>query len=315
MKRKLLVPALVLVLAALALSACASQPAPRYGTTAHAPAPMATPVADMQMRMGTGAWLMDDVAIAFEESEVFMNADVIDADVQAERRISTTAHIEIETYEFEGSIAAIRELVWLNGGFIEHADFSMHSWHWRSNYHYSAVLRVPGENYDSFLEDLRQIGEITWLSETTQDHTAAFFDASIRLETRTIEEERIIEMIERARTSGEIADLLELERLLRNVRLEIEGLTRQIDHIDRLVAFHTINLDLFGIEENDGVIVPVTLTYRTGAAFTQSIDDIVSFTRNFTVFFASIIAPAALLAALWAIWLFIRSTRRRLKKT
>jgi len=276
--------------------------------------PAAAPTSEMQFRaesMADTSWLVGGSNgmrqnMAFENSDFLMSDEEISA---SERRISTTAEINMDAEELEPAISAIRDLVWVSGGFIEQAEFSTHNWHWRSNY--SATLRVPGENYENFLDGLREIGNITWLNETTQDHTAVYFDTTIRLETREIEEERIIELIERARYSGEISDLLELESLLRNVRLEIEGLTRQIDHIDRLVAFHTIHLTMFEAQDTD-IIAATTLIDRTGVAFTQSIDDIVSLSRNFTVFFASIIAPAALLAA---IIIIIRATRRKLKKT
>jgi len=316
MKRKLLILAFTVAFV-LALGACASAPRDdggMFGTAASAPAPTAMPnmpMADFQMRGSADAsWFMTGAAVFEEAENIFMDH----AGEPVERRISTTADIDMETYELEDSISAVRELVWLNGGFIEQAEFSMHGWHWRHSSfssNYNATLRIPGENYEAFLDGLREIGEIIFLSESTQDHTAAYFDASIRLETRQIEETRIIELIERARYSGEISDLLQLEGLLRNVRLEIEGLTRQIDHIDRLVSFHTIHLNLFEIEEQSA-IVPITLQYRAGTAFTQSINDIVSFSQNFTIFFASIIAPAALLAA---IFLLIRATRRKLKKS
>ena len=309
MKRKSFVTTLIAVFVLVALGACASQPSPAhdglFGTPAATPMAPMPAAAPAMLELENAEWLMRGAV--FEETDVYMN--MIDTGGYTERRISTTANINMETYELEPAISAIRELVWESGGFIEQANFSAHGWGWHSSY--NATLRIPGENYNSFLDNLREIGEITWLSETTQDHTAAFFDASIRLETRTIEEERIIELIERASYSGETSDLLRLEELLRNVRLEIDGLTRQIDHIDRLVAFHTIHLNLFEVEEH-GVIAAATLTDRTGAAFAQSINDIVSLSRNFTVFFASIIAPAALFAA---IVLLIRATRIRLKKT
>jgi len=201
-------------------------------------------------------------------------------------------------------VLAIRDLLWHMGGFIEHAWLDTPD---RFNSHYSATLRVPAEGYYSFLEGLRQIGEITHLAETTVDHTDAYFDASIRLDTRRIEEVRILELIERAQAAGEIADILELERLLRNVRLEIEGLTRQIDHIDRLVAMHTIHLTLFEVDE-DGPIAALAFIDRAGVAFVGSANFMVVFSRFLATFVAAAIAPAALLLA--ALLLFRVVARR-----
>lgn len=326
MKRRPFAITLITICLLVVLGACASaQPTPDgfFGAAPMAtPMPAAAPAAEIQFRaesMADTSWLVGNNGMrqnmVFEDADFLMSEGEIPA---SERRISTTANIDMETDELESAISAVRELVWVSGGFIEQANFltndrhlSAHSHNWRQGSSYNATLRVPGENYESFLEGLRGIGEITRLNETTQDHTAVFFDTTIRLETREIEEERLLELIERARYSGEISDLLELEGLLRNVRLEIEGLTRQIDHIDRLVAFHTIRLTLFETEE-PGIIAATTLIDRAGEAFIQSIDDIVSLSRNFTIFFASIIAPTALLAA---IIIIIRTTRRKLKKS
>ena len=312
MKRKLFVATFLAIFMLVVLSACASNSANDglFGAPAPMAAPMPTSDSLFHIEPESAEWAFSAGGaqrqnMAFYD-DFFMSEEEFDA---SERRISTTAFINMETDDLEPTIAEIRDLVWVSGGFIEQANFSAHDGHRRSSY--NATLRVPGENYDSFLDSLREIGEITLLTESTQDHTAVYFDASIRLETRQIEEERIIELIERARYSGEISDLLELESLLRNVRLEIEGLTRQIDHIDRLVAFHTIHLTLLEVEEH-GIIAATTLIDRTGAAFTQSLDDIVSLSQNMTIFIASIIAPAALIAA---IIIIIRTTRRKLKKS
>jgi len=246
-----------------------------------------------QAQTGETAW-SHEFEMTAEEAVDFADRETMAGAETQRRRVSTTANIDMSTTDFEYAVLAVRELVWREGGFIEHANTSSATYWSLANF--NATLRVPAESYDVFLEELRLLGQVNFISEFTEDHTAAYFDASVRLETRRIEQERLLELIEQARHAGEIAEIIELERLLRTVRLEIEGLTRQVDHIDRLVALHTIHLNLFEVEEyGDNIVAAVAFFDRTGTAFADSLSFIVAFSRWAAVFVASIIAPMAVL--------------------
>ncbi|MCL2852312.1 MAG: DUF4349 domain-containing protein [Defluviitaleaceae bacterium] len=273
--------------ATLVLSACAAP---------HQTLPAPAPAAGNQVFSATEAdgvftsWAGDFVEVQYGYALGAAAAEMVMP--QEQRRIATIASIDMRVDYFDGAVTAIRELVWLKGGFVERADTFMRGGLGSDNF--SATLRVPAEGYDSFVEELGQLGEITFMSEATEDHSAAFFDASIRLSTRTIEEERILALLERAQEAGEVSEILELEHLLRNVRLEIEGLTRQIDHIDRLVAFHTIHLSLFEASD-DHIAVVMSFAERSGRAFRQSVDHIMTFSRGVVLFVVAAIAPVTVL--------------------
>ncbi|MCL2616624.1 MAG: DUF4349 domain-containing protein, partial [Defluviitaleaceae bacterium] len=238
MRRLLLVLAM---LVGLMLSACAAPTGGGSEWAQTAPVPIAAPAAEAPSLVmeaveesgrgwvpGSQMHYYGSMDVAFDtliDGEVRSDHVMLDQNVGQHRRVSTTANVEMRTDEFDHAVMAIRDLVWQLGGFVEHASLNTPD---RFNSNYNATLRVPAEGYQRFLDGLRQIGEITFLTETSIDHTDAYFDASIRLDTRLIEQDRLLVLIERAQSAGEIAEILELERLLRSVRLEIEGLTRQI---------------------------------------------------------------------------------------
>jgi len=233
----------------------------------------------------------------------------------SDRRISTIADVVMQSGEFEHAVTAVRHLVWRNGGFVEHSSMNTHRdglGGSRNRGIFEATLRVPAQGYDVFISGLRNIGHIVSLTETSEDHTAAHSDANIRLETRRVEQDRILVLLARAQDIGDLDEILALEQYLRNVRLEIEGLTRQIDHIDRLAAFNTIHMTLHEVIDDPFATATIDSTgTRVMDAFGSSAGLTLGAARAVAVVLASLSAPfIILLGALIATMLIMRGFRK-----
>jgi hypothetical protein len=119
-----------------------------------------------------------------------------------------------------------------------------------------------------------------------------FFDLRGNLETRRIEEDRILALIDEAEN---ITDLLALETRLSNTRQSIESYLASINNIAGQIAFSTISVTLYDIYEEEKIVATKTLGERIGGAFGDSVDDTSRAAQNIIVFLAGVVIPFTIL--------------------
>ena len=206
------------------------------------------------------------------------------------RHLIQTAHATMETEEFDAAVSDLRNLVQGLDGYVESEMLTTH----RGN-SFTIVMRVPAPRFDYALERLPEIAEIRSLSRHAEDVTAQFYDLMGNLETRRIEEERILALIDEA---NNVTDLLALETRLSNTRMIIETYLAQLESMTSRIAFSTINVTLFDTYREEIVTIAPTLGNRIGGAFGNSVDGVVSGTQNIIVFLAAVILPGAILGVI-----------------
>ena len=105
-----------------------------------------------------------------------------------------------------------------------------------------AVLAVPSPQYDAALAQLRALGRVAQEQQSSEEVSAQVVDLNARLKNARDTESRLAEIL-RERT-GKIGDVLEVEREIARVRGEIEGMEAEQKHLNRRIAFASIDLDL-----------------------------------------------------------------------
>ena len=85
----------------------------------------------------------------------------------------------------------------------------------------SLTIRVPQDNYASFLEAAAQAGNLVDKSEQVQDVTTQYMDIEARLSNLTAQRTRLQELQANAEN---LSDLLEIESSLSDVQYQIEKL-------------------------------------------------------------------------------------------
>jgi hypothetical protein len=76
--------------------------------------------------------------------------------------------------------------------------------------------------------------------------TDEYFDIEARLRTLVTQETRLLELL---RQSGDLSDLLQIERELTRVRTEIERLTGSIRRFDDLIDLATFSLWIYAVSD------------------------------------------------------------------
>jgi hypothetical protein len=103
----------------------------------------------------------------------------------------------------------------------------------------SFKLRVPLARHDATLARLGKLGRVTRLEKSAKDVTAQWIDVDARLRNKTLQEERLRDLLRRA---PRFADVLKAEQELTRVRAEIETLTTQMTTLRNQVTLATIEI-------------------------------------------------------------------------
>lgn len=247
MKKKLLqvffVPA---VLAAMLLSSCGGQSKSDMGVNAtssmasHSPATSTTANDAMgEAEMGEMAEQKDGGGVAGTSSGA--------SEALKNQKIIRNLDYNFETLEYEKSIEAIEAVCSELGGFVENSSQGGRSLGDRNQLRYANyTLRIPQEKLEDFKSNESRIGTVTRSSSSSDNVTRQYYDTESRVKSLRIQEERLLALLEK---SGRLADIIELEQALAQVRYEIESLTTSLQHYDDLVSFSTVQISLNEVAE------------------------------------------------------------------
>ena len=103
----------------------------------------------------------------------------------------------------------------------------------------SIATRIPAENMDNFLENMRTLGRVESENKTGTDITDQYRDNILRLESLRTVRDRYLALLARADT---VSDILSIERELERVNLEIERLEGRIQRAEQSVSYSLITV-------------------------------------------------------------------------
>lgn len=225
---------------------------------------------------------------------------------EGRRHIIQNADVEMETEYFDDVVADLRDLADTAGGYVESEMLTT-----RGRGVFSIVMRVPAAEFANVLAQAENLADVRTSRQNAQDVTDQFYDTISNLETRRIEEDRLLALIEEAEN---IHDLLALETRLTNTRMSIETYLAQLNNLAGQIAFSTITVTLFDITQAPPV-APPTFAGRISGAFDDSLDGTVGAAQNLVVFFAGVIIPFTIFGlCVFAIFLFVRMLVKRSRR-
>ena len=105
----------------------------------------------------------------------------------------------------------------------------------------SLTLRIPSDELDAFVDELRELGAVNSVSMNASDVTQQRNDLDGRIEALTASTDRLQQLLGEATT---IADLIAIESELTTRQAELDSLTQQRDQLVDQVDFSTITVDL-----------------------------------------------------------------------
>ena len=220
----------------------------------------------------------------------------------AGEKIIYTAEIALETKDYDAARAALEQALAAAGGWME----SSNEYSYDNARSLSMTLRVPADNYDSFLAAAGQTASLVRRSEHADDVTAAYTDAAGRIANLEGQRDRLRELQASAES---LSDLLDIEAQLSDVQYQLESWQAQLDWYDDQVASCTVTVRLQEVE----TYTPTGETFleRLGAAFAEGWQNFVRALAAVAVVLAGWWPVVLIAAAVIAAVAVIRIRRRR----
>jgi hypothetical protein len=102
-------------------------------------------------------------------------------------------------------------------------------------------IRVPVEQFESFVTSIVALGELVRNDRTSQDITEQYYDIEARIKNKKLEEQTLNKILQER--SGKLEDVLKIEIELSRVRGEIEQLEGKIRLFENLSSLASVTLN------------------------------------------------------------------------
>lgn len=158
-------------------------------------------------------------------------------DTKKEKKI-LNASMDMETVNLEDALNPFVDLVYKYGGYIQSSSESVLG---NSGRRYYATVRIPADDYATFIEELKKCGNVTHYSEDIDDITETYSNIEAKLVSYKAEEQRLLEFYNQAENLEEV---IMVEDRLTQIRYDIDYLENIIKNYDLLVSYSTLQINI-----------------------------------------------------------------------
>ena len=184
------------------------------------------------------------------------------------RKWIITVNMYAETEDLDTLMEALNGKISTLGGYVEDQDSHNGSMYSSRRYRSASLtIRVPAQRVDEFTAEMSGIANVVSTSLSREDITLSYVATESRVKALQTEEARLLELMEQAET---MADLLEIEGRLTDVRYELENRASQLRLYDNQVDYATIYLSIDEVQEYTPVEEP-TVWERISGGFVGSV--------------------------------------------
>ena len=232
-----------------ALCACGSAKEAAYEPQA-APAVMLDGAAGGFAAANYKAEAMAEEAVAYETD---MSASASGSDVPSDNpeKIIYSADATLESTSFDEAVKSVLALIDEYKAYVESSSMNGSNYSSISSGNAGSrsaeyVIRVPAESFEKLMSSLSTIGNVPYSHVYTENVSSQYYDTEARLRTYRAQEERLLELLDKAET---VSDVIEIENELTVVRYRIESLQTTLNGWDRQVSYSTVYLSLREVKE------------------------------------------------------------------
>ncbi|MEZ4922791.1 MAG: DUF4349 domain-containing protein [Crocinitomicaceae bacterium] len=159
--------------------------------------------------------------------------------VQIDRKLIKTAYLTYEVEDINENEKKLRQLTANANGYVTNEN----QFESKGHLNYSLEIKVPQSNFDDLMSKIAEgVEEFDERSVNVEDVTEEFIDIEARLITKKEIEQRFIELLDKAVSIGEI---LQIEQELKTIREEIESIEGRLKYLKSSVSYSTIHVTFY----------------------------------------------------------------------
>lgn len=236
-----------------------------------------------------------------------------ESETLTDQKLIKTVTMEAEAEDLDALLRNLDDKLEALGGYVEARRVNNGSAYSTRSRYASMTIRIPAGVLDEFVEQVEGMSNIISSNQAIQDVTLTYVATQSRLKTLQAEEERLLEFMGKAET---MAEVLEVESRLTEVRYELESITSQMRALENQVEYATVNLSVSEVREYT-VVEEKTPLQRMGEGFMESLKDLGDGIVELAVFVVAKL-PYLLIAAVVIVVVVIlikRSRKNRRKRS
>lgn len=230
--------------------------------------------------------------IAPEEKEAATGHDLIANGPM----IIRSAQLSLITKEFDKARANLEPILKRHHGYVGELKAGGSTGSGRT---LNATLRVPADQLDATLTEVKTLGRVESESQSGQDVTSQYVDLQARLSNARNTEQRLTDLL-RNRT-GKLSDVLQVEQEVDRVRGEIEQMEAERKNMSNQVSYATLNATIAEDYKAQLQVVPPSTSTRLSNAAVEGYRSMADGVVSLALFLLST-GPSLLL---WGVVLFL----------
>lgn len=188
--------------------------------------------------------------------------------VPSQRKIIYTADVCLVTDDLDGFRTRLTSSLEVYQGFVSAQQMTGRTGLQRTGVW---TVRVPEERFSEFLDQLISWGELESQKINSDDVTEEFVDVESRLKNKRIEESRLLTIL--AEKTGELEQVVALERAISEVREQIERMEGRMRYLTEKVELTTITITAREVQDYVPP-QPPTLTTEISRTFSASLHNV-----------------------------------------
>lgn len=192
-------------------------------------------------------------------------------EILSEQKLIRKVTIDAETEDLEGLLESLSQQITALGGYVESQQiYNGSSYSSRRYRSANMTVRIPAESLDGFVGQVKGISNVVNYTESADDVTLTYVATESRVAALEAEEARLLELMDKAET---MADLLEVEERLTEVRSDLESTASQLRVLANKVSYATVYLNLEQVQVFTEV-EELTVWQRISSGFSENLRDI-----------------------------------------
>lgn len=230
----------------------------------------------------------EETGYEYEIDDVGESAVEAPQDALAGRKLIKNVNLNVETEQFDVLVPNLERRVAALGGYIEDMSSYSRGNNYSSDYvgtkylrYANMTVRMPKENLDTFLDEVGEQTNIVSRSENVTDVTLQYVDLESHKKALTTEQDRLLELMEKAET---VEDIITIEGRLSEVRYQIESMESQLRTYDNRIDYSTVYLSIDEVERYTPT-EEVTTGERIRTGFMDSVKGVGRGISNFAIWF------------------------------